>query len=54
MLYTVRVERIERSVVTFTAMATFGNVGAKGTQDRLRLMPGGAFAVEPTGLTILS
>lgn len=54
MLYTVRVERIDRGVVTFTAMATFGNVGAKGTQYRLRAMHRGAFAVEPTGLTILS
>ncbi|WP_165362081.1 META domain-containing protein [Qipengyuania thermophila] len=52
-LYTAKVEHLGQPI-TFMATAVFGNLGAKGTQYRLRSLRGGGFAAEPTGLTVLS
>jgi hypothetical protein len=54
MLYTVRIEaRDPRGVLTFWAVATYGNLGANGTQYRL-IRKGDRWVPVRTGLTVVS
>lgn len=53
-LYTVKVESSDRrGVLTFWAIATYGNLGANGAKLRL-VREGGRWVSKPTGVTVIS